>query len=113
MDGVPDGVSPLPWFIEDGTDGIIRDAANKWIAKTSLSHRPQDFAAEHANAAFIVRACNSHQSLTDALHAVDVLLDAVVMKTDGGVELLGPIVRDVVEASANLKAALLKAQENR
>ncbi len=45
-----------------------------------------------------------------ALKAVDVIFDAVALATCDGVELLGPKVREVLETSLAVRAAIAKAE---
>lgn len=59
--------SPLPWkYLREDCDVVIRSADDMWIAAM------QRFALMVSddgtrNAAFIVRACNHHEALLDAL----------------------------------------------
>ncbi len=57
--------SPLPWKLIESVDldNRIRDATDYWICDVGYSHNETDT----ANAAFIVRACNSHADLLEAL----------------------------------------------
>lgn len=62
-----------------------------------------------AQALRIVTAVNAYPELVAALKAIDVILDAVTMRTDNGVELIGPCVADIREAATGIKAALATA----
>lgn len=59
--------TPTPWLLEDGT---LRAAGEetRLVADVAIYGRLSD--EGKANAAFIVRACNSHNDLVAALRAI-------------------------------------------
>jgi len=61
--------SPLPWRSRDAAifDGFDR------IATLFGDHC--SFETDHANAAFIVRACNAHYQMLEALKCAEAILD--------------------------------------
>lgn len=102
--------TPTPWF-----NPSTGRAGNSWtfittddfrkIAKVLPIHpRGQreagDFATEAANAAFIVRAVNSHDALVGALENCIETLEAAKRQANGGAEWIA-----VIEARAVLKLA--------
>ena len=62
--------TPGPWEIRDNQEIIVREGGGtvRLIAQCHAGHSPE----RSANAAYIVRACNSHEEL---LQALKVLLD--------------------------------------
>jgi hypothetical protein len=68
--------TPTPWRIKYGHPCVIlpmneQNARRAAIAQCALSHGLGDARLEdEANADFIVRACNSHDALVEALSAV-------------------------------------------
>ena len=61
--------TPTPWATEGSF--VIHPASGMTVADCQL-HRdtPEEKGEDNANAAFIVRACNSHAALVEALKAI-------------------------------------------
>jgi hypothetical protein len=76
--------TPTPWFVayrEDGTPIIDAEYQPHGLVCELAKQYPQDdgvrsLDAEQANAAFIVRACNSHAALVEALEEIQRTADA-------------------------------------
>ena len=67
--------TPTPWRVDSKYRADIIGADGRDVAETALSasyRRPLE--DQYANAAFIVRACNAHEAMREALkHAFDAL----------------------------------------
>lgn len=60
--------TPLPWYTE--TDVDILDANGMTVCSTLEPESNVATQADYDNAAFIVKACNSHAALVEALEAL-------------------------------------------
>lgn len=95
--------TPLPWKI-GRVDTLVTAADQRGICSTGgyADNRidSEELAEENrANAAFIVRACNSHYDLLEALEALMPIAEKMQGKLAG-----------VVEAILNAEDALIKAR---
>jgi len=73
--------SPLPWSVrasrnDEGYGLLICDEDQTILAGMDTWLGPTPEAEMEANAAFIVRACNSHAALVEALEAADLRITA-------------------------------------
>lgn len=97
--------TPVPWertILSDGVESEIVNQNGQVIATTSVD-APETIQEHEANAEFIVRACNAHQVLLDALK---VALDNSRRRSEGR----GKWTVKDQEAHDALRAALAKAE---
>jgi hypothetical protein len=92
-----------PW-IADGYN--VRQPSGRYIAYTGPSHTPDDIyppackAEDEANAEFIVRAANSHESMVEALQGVlDAFPDLALFEDADGLS-MAPLHKRIVSALA-------------
>ena len=114
--------TPLPWEVEKGhvqrdSNGIrywqVTDGQDA-IACNQFCYAGYDPAVNAANAAFIVRACNSHYQLVSALESANTLLtkavgDIVAYRIMAGKRSSKSDTAEYVEAINAIDAALSQA----
>jgi hypothetical protein len=95
--------TPTPW-IADGYN--VRQPSGRYIAYTGPSHTPDDIyppackAEDKANAAFIVRACNSHGPLVESLQGVLDAFPDLALFEDADGQSLAPLHKRIISALA-------------
>jgi hypothetical protein len=95
--------TPTPWISDDYD---VRQPNGRFIAYTGPSHTPDAIyppackAEDKANAEFIVRACNSHESMVEALQGVlDAFPDLALFEDGDGLP-LAPLHKRIISALA-------------
>lgn len=76
--------TPTPWSVDRGL--VIRDAEGKWVANVDGGND----AVSKTRAAFIVRACNAHDDLVEAL---------CVIRMSAGWQLMAKETRHLVDTA--------------
>lgn len=81
--------TPTPYHVGEGKASIIiYDSRGNAIADAKTFHGKHEDGQAEANAAFIVRACNSHAELLEALETLlkqyDILLDELTEEEFSG-----------------------------
>lgn len=99
--------TPGPWTTdEDVEHEAVLGADGVYVADCCICHVKRTTTACRANAAFIVRACNAHDALVEALRRAEQKLGAYVGVCRGDKELTGTVLPMV-------SAALAKANGER
>lgn len=94
--------SPLPWRPTQQGFGVL--SASDYLVLVLGPSESKDTC--YANREFIVTAVNAHHELVAALQEIDVILDAVTLPTENGIELIGPGMSDVRTAAERIKVVL-------
>jgi hypothetical protein len=101
-------VTPLPWFVGRDTNGFPGLTIQSEFGL--IVRFPEALDAENqANAAFLVRAANSHEALVQALTLALPCVEYAEIETAS--QRLSTAHAKTVEALAHLRSALSKAKE--
>lgn len=101
--------TPTPWFVaeESSTTVLARDSWHSIATCSGWSDSHLDWLAERAeqkaNAAFIVRACNSHTALREAAKGAQITIHNLYCKQAG--------TGNCTKLCRQLQAALAAAEE--